>query len=316
MILWFPMDYSFVATGVEDNEHGEEGYLKRDDPNANSPSIKDLVKTFSIDRYPIRMESCFGKYLDFSEDNNAHFQMKIVYNHLKRRFMYENKDKMDEVLINYCSIPVCFGWKEFAVVTRLKCYPPSPSQILPTLTQNKEPRTPKKGKGKSSDPGLPWNLVNKVYIPINCSDEFHWVLAFAILKERHIRFYDSMSRRRHFGPLSEIQKLAQIFSTYLDMSGFLDQKVRTDWSTIEAYQGKMGIPFDVQYVEVISQQTIGSLDCGLFVAACVKYLSDGLQVSNDGLNAGLLHKRYAALLWKYGEAKAQKPYASDTKDPR
>ncbi|PHU30057.1 hypothetical protein BC332_02150 [Capsicum chinense] len=102
--------------------------------------------------------------------------------------------------------------------------------------------------------------------------------------------------KRHFVPSSEIQKLAKIFPTYLDMSGFLNQKVRTDWSTIEAYQDKMGNPFDVQYVEEIAQQTIGSLNCGPFVAAYAEYLSDGLQAPNDGLDIGLLRKRYDALL--------------------
>ncbi|PHU23277.1 hypothetical protein BC332_08384 [Capsicum chinense] len=97
-------------SGAEDNEHREEEYLKRDNPNANSPSIEDLVKTFSIDRYPVRMqydgatdltgdfvvksamgksldsfrkilreqkldayfrEGCFWQYLDLPEDNNA-----------------------------------------------------------------------------------------------------------------------------------------------------------------------------------------------------------------------------------------------------
>ncbi|PHT98403.1 hypothetical protein BC332_32683 [Capsicum chinense] len=125
-----------------------------------------------------------------------------------------------------------------------------------------------------------------------------------------------MSKKRHSEPSSEIQKLAKILPTYLDMSGFLDQKVRSDWSTIEAYRNKMGNPFDVQYIKGIAQQTIGSLDCGLFIIAYAEYLSDGLQVPNDGLDAGLLRKRYAALLWKYGEMKAQKLYASDIKDPR
>ncbi|PHU22852.1 hypothetical protein BC332_07959 [Capsicum chinense] len=37
------------------------------------------------------------------------------------------------------------------------------------------------------------------------------------------------------------------------------EPVRTDWSTIEAYPDKMGSPFDVQYIEGIAQQTIGSL---------------------------------------------------------
>ncbi|PHU11909.1 hypothetical protein BC332_18839 [Capsicum chinense] len=104
-------------------------------------------------------------------------------------------------------------------------------------------------KGFSIPASLPWHLVNEVYIPINYGDEFHWVLAVVVLKERRIRVYDSM-------------------------------------------------------------------DCGPFVTAYAEYLSDGLQVPNDGLDAGLLRKRYAALLWKYGEAKTQKPYATDVKDPR
>ncbi|KAF3659229.1 hypothetical protein FXO38_12778 [Capsicum annuum] len=129
--------------------------------------------------------------------------------------------------------------------------------------------------------GLPWHLLDEVYIPINCVDEFHWVLAVVVLKERCIRVYDSMSLRRHFGLLSEIQKLTKILPIYLDMSGFLDKR-----------------------------------DCGPFVAAYAEYLSDGLQVPNDGLDAGLLRKRYAAHLWKYEKVKAQKPYAINVKDPR
>ncbi|KAF3633196.1 putative protein EIN4-like [Capsicum annuum] len=144
--------------------------------------------------------------------------------------------------------------------------------------------------------GLPWHLVDKVYIPINYDDEFHWVLAVVILKERRIRVYDSILQRRHFGPSSEIQKMVKILPTYLDMSGFLDQKIRTDWSMIEAYRGKMANPFDVQYVDRIAQQTIGSLDCGPFVAAYDEYLSDGLQVPNNEIDVGLLRKRYASLL--------------------
>ncbi|PHU17392.1 hypothetical protein BC332_13087 [Capsicum chinense] len=163
---------------------------------------------------------------------------------------------------------------------------------------------------------LPWNLVDEVYISINYGDEFHWVLAFVVLKERRIRVYDSKSRRRRSTLSSEIQKLAKILPTYLNMSIFLDQKVHTDWSSIETYWDKIGNSFDVQYVEGIAQQTIGILDCGFFVAAYVEYLSDGLQVPNDGLDVGLLRKICVALLWRYGEAKAQKTYASNIKDPR
>ncbi|PHT95431.1 hypothetical protein T459_03313 [Capsicum annuum] len=244
MFLLFPTDYSYAATGAKDNEHGEVEYFKRDDPNANSPSTEELLKTFSIDHYPILIlgKAALGN-LDWLEDNNARFQMKTVYDLLKCRFMYANEDKMDEVRINYCGMPVCFGWKEFAIVTGLKCYPPSPSQVIPTLTPKKHPA----------------HLINKVYIPINCGAEFYWVFAVFVLKERRIQVYDSMSQRRRSGPSSEIQKLAKILPTYLDMSHFLDQKVRTNWSMIEAYRDKMGNPFDVQYIEGIAQQTIGSL---------------------------------------------------------
>ncbi|PHT36423.1 hypothetical protein CQW23_24123 [Capsicum baccatum] len=71
---------------------------------------------------------------------------------------------------------------------------------------------------------LTWHLVDELYIPINYGDDFNWVLAVVALTERRIQVYDSMLRRRHFGPLSEIQKLAKILPTYLDMSEFLDQK--------------------------------------------------------------------------------------------
>ncbi|KAM3216335.1 hypothetical protein P3L10_025776 [Capsicum annuum] len=68
--------------------------------------------------------------------------------------------------------------------------------------------------------------------------------------------------------------------------------------------------------ELLNKQLVACKDCGSFVAICAEYLSDGLQVPNDRLDARLLRKRYAALLWKYGEAKAQKPYATNVKDPR
>ncbi|PHU19165.1 hypothetical protein BC332_10316 [Capsicum chinense] len=61
---------------------------------------------------------------------------------------------------------------------------------------------------------------------------------------------------------------------------------------------------------------LAPMDCGPFIATYTEYLSDGLQVPNDGLDARLLCKRYAALLWKYNEVKAQNSYATDVKDPR
>ncbi|PHT85628.1 hypothetical protein T459_07734 [Capsicum annuum] len=478
-------------SGAEDNEHGKEESFKRDDSNANSPSVEDHGKFFrrlqkilreqKLDSY--FREICFEKYLDLPEDNNARFQMKMVYDFLKRRFMYENKDKMDEVWINYCDYPsvACSDQPRFedaifltlrsmqtllkpkiidgikielfgaTTITRktilesgandapltvfettshydydhngctnfspdfaessecssCKCqkckekyngvinsinaltssvkemtstrgviqskrisYPDTPLEIKATNRRRKEtskassiikkskiamplslsctdfqcarateeqhelkkvdvtatakehnmtvanPSTASKDEEKvkpvilgerknfpfegfnisdeapkkliqlindysewiangllkhhagrycqqqpkvsqneecliniingfSIPAGLPWHFVDEVYIPINCGDEFHWVLAVVVLKEKRIRVYDLMSQRTRSGPSFKIQKLAKILPTYLDMSGFLDQKVRTDWSTIEAYQDKMANPFDV-----------------------------------------------------------------------
>ncbi|PHT86343.1 hypothetical protein T459_08449 [Capsicum annuum] len=453
-----PMDYSFVATGAEDNEHEEEESFKRDDPNGNSPFVEELVKTFSIDRYPVRMqydgatdltgdlvvkESCFGKYLDLSEDNTAHFQMKMVYDLLKSSYTYSDPKKAPRIpkkgkgkssdrddlvsivgpsfknknliealkgkglskkhkqslclvwfvhnvlwardvnnnisldlinlsedleafnsypwgyesfkmtveylltpltpktvnlygfpwafmdwafeaipylrqQVNYqeeVSCPRILRWLSAKTDKNIKfldlfdppkeariSYPDTPLEIKADKTRRKDtskassiikkikiamplslsctdvqytrateeqhglkkvdvtatieehniivdnPSTSSKDeekvepsevsrneecliniiKGLSIPAGLLCHLVNEVYIPINCGDEIHWVLAVVILKERRIRVYDSMSRRRRFGPSSEIQKIAKILPTYLDRSGFLEQKFRTD----------------------------------------------------------------------------------------
>ncbi|PHT33755.1 hypothetical protein CQW23_25555 [Capsicum baccatum] len=447
-------------SGTEGNEHGEEESFKRYDPNTNSPSAEELVKTFNIDRYPVRMqcdgaidstgdlvvkESYFGKYLDLSEENNARFQIKMVYDLLKRSYTYSDPKKVprtpkkgkgkssdhDDLVsivspsfknknliealkgkglskknkqslclawefeaisylrqqVNYqeeVSCPRILRWssaktdknakfldlfnpprKQFVISFNNESYVPADGsfvknyrtaliylfEFIPTdnpfdatyesfiaidgksivylylvLTivafqvdatataeehnmtvdnlstaskdeEKVEPislgewknylfegfniseEAPKKTnivdqrlfrmdcrwvvkassqqlevsqneecniiKGFNILAGLPSHLVDEVYIPINCGDEFHWMLAVVILKERYIRVYNSMSQRRRSEPSSEIQKLAKLLPTYLDISDFLDQMVHTDWSTIEAYRDKIANPFDV-----------------------------------------------------------------------
>ncbi|KAF3655411.1 hypothetical protein FXO38_14693 [Capsicum annuum] len=348
-------------SGAEDNEHEEDKSFKRDNPNTNIPSAEELGKLL-------------WQYLDLPEDNNARFQMKMVYDLLKHFAAssecsackcQDYKVKHDGVINTINSLTASVKEmtpKRGVIPSKRISYPNTPLEIKVAKRRRKDTykasssikiskiamhlslsctdvqcvrTTGKQHKLKKVDvtvesttkehnitvgfsisAGLPWHLVSEVYISINYGNEFYWVLAVVILKERRIRVYDSMSRRRRSEPLSEIQKLVKILPTYLDMSRFLDQKVCTDWSMIEAYQNKMANPFDVQYVEEISQQIIGSLDCGPFVATYTEYLSDGLHVPNNGLDAGLLRKRYVAFLWKYGEVKAQKPYATNVKDPR
>ncbi|KAM3327756.1 hypothetical protein P3S68_033805 [Capsicum galapagoense] len=50
-------------SGAEYDENGEEGCFKRDEADANIPSTEELVKPFSIDRYPVRMQYDDAAYL-------------------------------------------------------------------------------------------------------------------------------------------------------------------------------------------------------------------------------------------------------------
>ncbi|XP_059289325.1 uncharacterized protein LOC132042829 [Lycium ferocissimum] len=166
----------------------------------NRPSIEEVVKSFSIEKYGVTMPlngnkdlsgdfvvrstmgkgfdtfrgilrqqglenffraSCFGLYLDLPEDTGARFQMTMVSELLKRKIICDRKD---EIWINYCGMPVCFGMKEFAIVTGLRCYPCEP---LPTVVLTKPARTPKaakkaKGSKAKNDVSLV-NLVGKSY---------------------------------------------------------------------------------------------------------------------------------------------------------
>ncbi|KAH0781298.1 hypothetical protein KY290_000896 [Solanum tuberosum] len=76
--------------------------------------------------------------------------MSMVYDIFKRKIKYKGDDddaledknkKMDEIWINYCGMPVCFGMKEFAIVTGLRCHPPS--EPLPKLARLRKPREKK-----------------------------------------------------------------------------------------------------------------------------------------------------------------------------
>ncbi|PHT66370.1 hypothetical protein T459_30795 [Capsicum annuum] len=327
--------------GAEDNEHGEEEFFNRDDPNTNSPSIEELVKTFSIDRYLVRMQ--YDGATDLTDCKVKHDGVINAINALTAsvKEMTSKRGVIPSKRISYLDTPLEIKAakrrrkdtsKASSIIKKIKiamplslsstdvqCARATEEQhelrkvdvtataeehnmtVDNPLTSSKDEEkvepvslgerknylfegfnisdeAPKKliqlindysewivdgllkhHVGFSIPAGLPWHLVDEVYIPINCGDEFHWVLAIVVLKEGRIQVYDSMSRRRHSGPLSEIQKLAKILPTYLDMSGFLDEKVRTDWLMNEAYQDKMANPFDVQYVDRISQQTIGSL---------------------------------------------------------
>ncbi|PHT44828.1 hypothetical protein CQW23_13986 [Capsicum baccatum] len=101
--------------------------------------------------------------------------------------------------------------------------------------------------------GIPWHLIDKVYVPINYKGSFHWLLAVIVLKERCIRVYDSM--KGHRGHADEIKELSEMLSTYLTISNFFEKKDHIDWSLLDAYKEKMDQhAFDVHIVDGIVQQ--------------------------------------------------------------
>ncbi|KAM3309293.1 hypothetical protein P3S67_011037 [Capsicum chacoense] len=162
--------------------------------------------------------------------------------------------------------------------------------------------------------GIPWHLIDEVYVPINYKGSFHWVLAVIVLKERCIRVYDSM--KGHRGHADEIKELAEMLSTYLTISNFFEKKVRIDWSLLDAYKEKMDQhAFDVHIVDGIVQQSSSTLDCGLFVAAYAEFLSDRHQIPSSEFDSKKNRTRYASLLCDNDVNKACTGYVSDNQDP-
>ncbi|KAM3320017.1 hypothetical protein P3S67_007217 [Capsicum chacoense] len=162
--------------------------------------------------------------------------------------------------------------------------------------------------------GIPWHLTGEVYVPINCKRSFHWVLAVIVLKEKCIRIYVSM--KGHRGHAYEIKDLAEMLSTYLKIYDFFEIKDHTDLSLLDAYKEKTDQhAFDVHIVDGIVQQSSGTSDCGLFVAADAEFLSDRHQIPSSEFESKKHRTRYTSLLRDYGVNKACTGYVSDNQDP-
>ncbi|KAG5629350.1 hypothetical protein H5410_001067 [Solanum commersonii] len=123
--------------------------------------------------------------------------------------------------------------------------------------------------------GLPWYLVDDVYIPVNCDGRFHWVLAIVELKQRHKKKVYSR----------EIKFLSRMLPSYLLDNDFFKKTKRTNWAELDAYKDKeigtlleLHHPFNVEFSQDIMQQKSDILDCGLYVATFAEFLSDQLVI--------------------------------------
>ncbi|KAM3203465.1 hypothetical protein P3L10_031091 [Capsicum annuum] len=107
--------------------------------------LRSIMKKENIDG--LFKKSCFTHFLELSGPCPLRFPMIMVYGLLKGRIMYagddggpkEGRNNMDEVWINYYGMPVCFGLKEFAIVTGLRYDRPKEVAIK---------KTPHKGSNK------------------------------------------------------------------------------------------------------------------------------------------------------------------------
>ncbi|PHT89459.1 hypothetical protein T459_04572 [Capsicum annuum] len=280
LFLWFLMDYSSVAIGVEDNENGEEESFKRDDPNANSPSTKELVKTFSIDRYPI-----------------VHPWLVPINRELKMPFFLTLRSLQtlsDPKVVDGIKMEL-FGAR--AIVRKI---------IL---------------EGGANDAPL---TVFKTtshydYDHNGCID---FSPNFAASSEcSSCKCQDC--KAKHDEVINAINALTASVKEMTSKRGIIPSKrISYPDTPLEIKTAKRRRKETFKASSIIKKSKIAMplclelMDCGPFVVAYAEYLSDGLQVPNDGLDAGLLWKIYAAFLWKYGEAKSQKPYATDVKDPQ
>ncbi|XP_069152791.1 uncharacterized protein [Solanum lycopersicum] len=177
-------------------------------------------------------------------------------------------------------------------------------------------------KGFGIPAALPWHLVDEVYIPINCDQEFHWVLAVVELKNRVRRVFDSSISTRKKAIPHEIKMLSKMLPSYLLDSGFFEENECTKFADCHAYKDNITgsllepqVPFMIEFAQDIPKQDCDSLDCGLYVTAFTEYMSDQINISYADFSPDYLCQRYGALLWSYGSEKAKCGYVSDNDDP-
>ncbi|KAH0659568.1 hypothetical protein KY289_028316 [Solanum tuberosum] len=147
----FNIDKFHVEMPIDDPTNLTGDFVVKSAMGAKFDAFRTILMNEKLEDF--FKSSCFGYFLNLPEANNARFQMSMVYDLLKRRIKYKGVDndaledknnKMDEIWINYCGMPVCFGIKEFAIVTGLRCHPPS--EPLPKVARLRKPREKKISK--------------------------------------------------------------------------------------------------------------------------------------------------------------------------
>ncbi|KAG5630696.1 hypothetical protein H5410_002413 [Solanum commersonii] len=92
------------------------------------------------------IRSVMGKKFDSFRKTLRENDLEDIFRNTCFGFIFYNNEKKDEVLINYCGMPIFFGKKEFAIVTRLKWQ--SPSKPIPVFATKNNRGDERKEKHK------------------------------------------------------------------------------------------------------------------------------------------------------------------------
>ncbi|KAF3628015.1 hypothetical protein FXO37_29581 [Capsicum annuum] len=163
---------------------------------------------------------------------------------------------------------------------------------------------------------VPWHTVDHMFIPVHVNAKHHWVLAVMSFNHMCIYVYDSLSAADHNATvLTEIEKLAKVIPICLIECKFFENK-GIDIGNHPNYKlnDKMD-PFGVSIAENVSQQSSGSLDCGLYMVTYTECLTFGEVIPCIDFDPDLIRTRYASLLWDYGTRKANAKAQSGVEAP-
>ncbi|KAH0754084.1 hypothetical protein KY290_024354 [Solanum tuberosum] len=78
--------------------------------------------------------------------------------------------------------------------------------------------------------GIPWHLVDHIFVPVYVNDKFHWVLIVVSLNNKRINVCDSYKAAGHNASIMcEVKKLAQLIPLKLTVNDYY-KNIRVDIS--------------------------------------------------------------------------------------
>ncbi|KAG5623987.1 hypothetical protein H5410_009205 [Solanum commersonii] len=120
-----PSPDNFIVKSIRYANYNLESMIDRYPNLRGSLTVKSELHKFSKFRMILEKQklvkffrsSIFGNYLQL--EGRIRFQMSLVYQLLRCQIYSHRKE---EIWINYSGMPICFGMKEFSIVTGLNCH--------------------------------------------------------------------------------------------------------------------------------------------------------------------------------------------------